>query len=107
MVIVFNQHPDGTFDIEYFQRTPSREAGLAFVAIFAAATAVHVGYMFSFREWSFIPTILGGICKFAVLVAFSTSPLADISSKCEQTSQNLVLQVKPLATTAASRPIRN
>lgn len=63
MDIVFNQHANGTFDIEYFQYTPSKEAGLAFVAIFAAAAAAHVGYMFFFRAWSFIPMILGGICK--------------------------------------------
>lgn len=63
MDIVFNQHANGTFDIEYFQYTPSKEAGLAFVAIFAAAAATHVGYMFFFRSWSFIPMILGGICK--------------------------------------------
>lgn len=63
MDIVFNQHPDGTFDIEYFQYIPSKEAGLAFVVIFAAATTVHVGYMGFFRAWSFIPMILGGICK--------------------------------------------
>lgn len=65
MDIVFNQHPNGTFDIEYFQYTPSKEAGLAFVVIFAGAGIVHVGYMFFFRAWSFIPMILGGICKLA------------------------------------------
>lgn len=65
MDIVFNQHPNGTFDIEYFQYTPSKEAGMAFLVIFAAAGIVHVGYMFFFRAWSFIPMILGGICKLA------------------------------------------
>lgn len=64
MDIVFNQHANGTFDIEYFQYTPSKEAGLAFLSIFAVATVVHVGYMFFFRSWSFIPMILGGICMF-------------------------------------------
>ena len=63
MDIVFNQHPNGTFDIEYFQYTPSKEAGLAFMVIFAAAGIAHVGYMFFFRAWSFIPMILGGICE--------------------------------------------
>lgn len=70
MDIVFNQHANGTFDIEYFQYTPSKEAGLAFVAIFAAAAATHVGYMFFFRSWSFIPMILGGICKPTYLCSF-------------------------------------
>lgn len=81
MDIVFNQHANGTFDIEYFQYTPSKEAGLAFVAIFAAATAAHVGYMFFFRAWSFIPMILGGICMSTALTSFShTTSLACISS---------------------------
>ncbi|KAH8756739.1 putative RTA1 domain protein [Diaporthe sp. PMI_573] len=63
MDIVFNQHPNGTFDIEYFQYTPSKEAGLSFMVIFAAAGVAHIGYMFFFRAWSFIPMILGGICE--------------------------------------------
>lgn len=95
MDIVFNQHANGTFDIEYFQYTPSKEAGLAFVAIFAAATAVHVGFMFFFRAWSFIPMILGGICKFSLILSFPLLLLlprfANMPSSCGYTNQESTL----------------
>lgn len=109
MDIVFNQHPNGTFDIEYFQYTPSKEAGLAFMALFAAAGVAHIGYMFFFRAWSFIPMILGGICKLTLLLPFLPPPYQHLPNApaYNWTNQESHLQVKYSATTADSWPIPN
>lgn len=47
----------------YYPYTPSRTAGLAFVALFTTVTIAHIGCLFFYRTRFFIPFILGGICK--------------------------------------------
>lgn len=47
----------------YYPYVPSKAAGYAFMAFFAAATVAHIVGMIKFKTWFFIPLVLGGICK--------------------------------------------
>lgn len=54
--------------VVFYPYIPSKAAGLAFMAIFAAATLSHIGLMIRYRSWFFIPLVLGGICKFLSII---------------------------------------
>jgi hypothetical protein len=49
--------------VVYYPYLPSKPAALAFTAVFAAATILHIGLMIRYRSWFFIPVVLGGLCK--------------------------------------------
>lgn len=47
----------------YYPYTPSTSAGYVFVALFAIATIAHIAYICKYKAKSFMPIVLGGICK--------------------------------------------
>ncbi|KAJ2989742.1 hypothetical protein NUW58_g3313 [Xylaria curta] len=54
---------NGTMVVVFYEYRPNREAGFAFLALFALATFGHIVYLFYLRAWSFIPFILGGLAE--------------------------------------------
>ncbi|KAH6874379.1 RTA1 like protein-domain-containing protein [Thelonectria olida] len=47
----------------YYPYTPSKSAGYAFMALFAITTCAHLAHSKRFKNWFFIPMMLGGICE--------------------------------------------
>lgn len=67
---------NGTQIVVFYEYQPSKPAGYAFMALFAIATLVHIGYLFKLRAWSFIPFILGGVGKSSLIaITANTLPL--------------------------------
>ncbi|KAM5341501.1 hypothetical protein ACJ41O_014532 [Fusarium nematophilum] len=55
------QFEDGK--VLYYPYTPSKEAGYAFLALFAVATVAHIVGIGFYKTKYFIPMVLGGICE--------------------------------------------
>jgi hypothetical protein len=49
--------------IVFWEYRPSNVAAYLFLGLFAAATLGHLIYLIWLRAWTFIPFLLGGICK--------------------------------------------
>ncbi|KAL1618785.1 hypothetical protein SLS56_010388 [Neofusicoccum ribis] len=52
--------PDGMC---YAQYEPSLAAAIIFTVLFAGPTGLHLFQLWKYRTWSFIPFVLGGICR--------------------------------------------
>lgn len=62
----------GTYYLWHY--VPSMPGAIIFIILFIAATAAHSYRMFRFRQWFYIPFILGCICKFGNPFSIATYP---------------------------------
>lgn len=63
----------GTYYLWHY--VPSMPGAIIFIILFIAATAAHSYRMFRFRQWFYIPFILGCICKFENPFSNASHPL--------------------------------
>lgn len=63
----------GTYYLWHY--VPSMPGAIIFIILFIAATAAHSYRMFRFRQWFYIPFILGCICKFETPFPHHTSSM--------------------------------
>jgi hypothetical protein len=49
----------GEADFDFYIYNPSNVAGYIFVILFAIGTVIHLGYIWRYRSWFFIPFTLG------------------------------------------------
>lgn len=54
---------NGTMVVVFWEYRPSNAAAYAFLALFVLATLGHLIYFVWLRAWTFIPLMLGGVCK--------------------------------------------
>jgi hypothetical protein len=54
---------NGTMVVVFWEYRPSNIAAYTFLALFALATLGHLVYFVYHKAWTFIPFLLGGICK--------------------------------------------
>lgn len=50
---------NGEADFDFYAYNPNKPAGWAFTILFAIGTVIHLGYIWPYRSWFFIPFILG------------------------------------------------
>lgn len=65
---------NGTMVVVFYQYRPNREAGYAFMVLFAIATLAHLVYLIRLKAWMFIPFLMGGLGKneqFSISLCFS------------------------------------
>lgn len=58
-----------------YRYIPSQVAAIIFVVTFGLTTLAHIFQLFKKRTWYFMPLIIGGICKTALLSAFRNGML--------------------------------
>lgn len=54
---------NGTMVVVFWEYRPNNVAAYLFLGLFAAATLGHLIYLIWLRAWTFVPFLLGGICK--------------------------------------------
>ncbi|KAG8416803.1 hypothetical protein J3459_013633 [Metarhizium acridum] len=59
----FGPFVNGTMIVVFYQYRPNREAGYAFMVLFAIATLAHLVYLIRLKAWIFIPFLMGGLAE--------------------------------------------
>ena len=71
----FGPGVNGTMVVVFWEYRPSNIGAYVLLALFALATLGHIIYFIRLRAWSFIPFLLGGLCKLHLVLPLPSCTL--------------------------------